>query len=135
MAVKRLGLLAVMAALFVMAAAAVWVGSPYAPVIAPAPQEIEVLWDIEDARQESDKPLVTALENHGVPLAYSEAENRFYCTLGLETGDDWPQLHLTAPGAKYTAVMRREKPIFWKSYGFLPADTLSAGRRMRSCRV
>lgn len=105
MAVKRLGLLAVMAALFVMAAAAVWVGSPYAPVIAPAPQEIEVLWDIEDARQESDKPLVTALENHGVPLAYSEAENRFYCTLGLETGDDWPQLHLTAPGAKGVSLI------------------------------
>ena len=105
MAVKRLGLLAAMAALCALTAAVVYIGSPYAPVVASAPQEIEVLWEIEDARQESETPLVTALQNHGVPLAYSEAENRFYCTLGLENGGDWPALHLTAPDARGVSLI------------------------------
>ncbi|MBQ9741325.1 MAG: hypothetical protein IJV91_10360, partial [Kiritimatiellae bacterium] len=77
MAVKRLKLLGAILALGAAMVCAVLTGSPYAPVVAPAPQEIETIWDIEDVRQESEKPLVTALENHGVPLSYSEAENRF----------------------------------------------------------
>lgn len=92
--------------LFLAAIAAVicW-ASPYAPVVAPAPENIETLWDIEDAREESALPLVTALENHGVPLAYDAGSNTFYCTLGLENGEDWPQLHLTAPSAKGVSLI------------------------------
>lgn len=102
---KRLKLLGAMLALCAAMVGTVIAGSPYAPVVAPAPQEIETIWDIEDLRQESEGPLVTALTNHGVPLAYSEAENRFYCTIGLENGDSWPDIHLTAPDAEGVSLM------------------------------
>ncbi len=69
--------------------------SPYDPVVGPY-VEIETLWAIEDARMESEEPLVTALSNHGVPLAFDEQKNTFYCTLGLDQGIEWPQLQLTA---------------------------------------
>ena len=105
MAVKRLKLIAAIAALCVVTAVAVMMGSPYSPVIAPAPEDIEVIWAIEDTREESGEPLVTALSNHGVPLVYCEDENRFYCTLGLENGDDWPDIHLTAPDAPDVSLM------------------------------
>ena len=96
----KLRILLAMALFAAMMAAVVYFASPYAPVVAPAPEDIEALWEIEDAREESDVPLVTVLENHGVPLAYDVQQNRFYCTLGLENGESWPQLHLTAPQAE-----------------------------------
>ena len=73
--------------------------SPYAPVVQPV-RDIEEIWAIEDSRQESEEPLLTALENNGVALGYDWYENTFYCTLGLDNTDAWPQIHLTAPGAK-----------------------------------
>jgi len=88
----------------VLAAAVLW-GSPYAAVVAPAPENIEDIWDIEDARSESEAPLVTALELGGVPLAYRPETNTFYCTLGLENGESWPQMHLTAPNAPGVQLM------------------------------
>ena len=87
-----------MAALLGAAAAAVLLASPYAPVVEPC-RDIEDIWAIEDAREESDTPLVTALDNNGQALGYDAASNTFYCTLGLGHEEDWPQLHLTAPGA------------------------------------
>lgn len=93
-------MLLAMVLLAAMIAAVVCVASPYAPVIEPAPENVEELWAIEDAREESEVPLVTALENFGVPLAYDAQENRFYCTLGLGNGEEWPKLHLTAPQAE-----------------------------------
>lgn len=99
MAVKRLKLLAGMLALLALMTVVVYVASPYAPVVSQAPEDVEVLWAIEDTRQESETPLVTALSNHGTPLAYDAAANRFYCTLGMENGESWPELYLTAPGA------------------------------------
>ena len=95
----RLRLLLGMAALLGAAAAAVLLASPYAPVVEPC-RDIEDIWAIEDAREESDTPLVTALDNNGQALGYDAASNTFYCTLGLGHEEDWPQLHLTAPGAK-----------------------------------
>ncbi|MBR4038569.1 MAG: CotH kinase family protein [Clostridia bacterium] len=95
----RLRLLLLMLALTAVLAAAVLLGSPYAPVVQPV-ADIETVWAIEDARSESETPLVTALENHGVPLAYDAQENTFYCTLGMDNGDEWPDIHLTAPDAK-----------------------------------
>ena len=92
-------LLLAMLACAAMLAGVVIYGSPYAPVIGPV-AEIEAIWAIEDTRTESEMPLVTALENHGARLGYDAAENTFYCPIGLETGDEWPDIHLTAPGAK-----------------------------------
>jgi len=92
---KKLKLLGAMTALAAMLAAAVWLGSPYEPVVGPV-AEIETVWAIEDARQESETPLVKGLRNHGVPLGYDAESSTFYCTLGLEQGDAWPELHLTA---------------------------------------
>ena len=96
---KRGRLLLAMAALACVIAAVLRFGSPYAPVVEPV-RDIEEIWAIEDARVESEKPLVTALENGGVPLAYDAESNTFYCTLGLDHGEQWPDVHLTAPGAK-----------------------------------
>ena len=96
---KRLKLLMAILSLTVLLVAVVVWGSPYAPVVQPV-MDIEDIWAIEDARVESDAPLVTKLLNFGAPLGYDEDENTFYCTLGMDNGDDWPELHLTAPGAK-----------------------------------
>ena len=96
---KRGRLLLAMAALACVIAAVLRFGSPYAPVVEPV-KDIEDIWAIEDARVESDMPLVTALENNGVPLAYDAETNTFFCTLGLDHGDQWPDIHLTAPDAK-----------------------------------
>ena len=74
---KKLKLLLAMLMLAAMITATVALGSPYAPVVAP-PAEIEDIWAIEDAREESDKPLVTRLHNNGVPLAYDRGNNTFY---------------------------------------------------------
>lgn len=101
---QRLKLLGMMAALALMIAAVLAAASPYAPVIGPAP-EIEAIWAIEDAREYTESPLVTRLENHGVPLAYDAAENTFYCTLGMENGETWPDIHLTAPDARDVSLV------------------------------
>ena len=80
--------------------------SPYAPVVG-GPVDIEVLWEIEDTRVESEEPLVTAMENYGTPLAYDRENNTFYCTLGMENDETWPPLHLTVSnaGGKKTDVL------------------------------
>ncbi len=96
---KRLRLLLGILAMTVLLAGTVVLFSPYAPVIQPE-MDIEQIWAIEDARVESEGPLVTALENHGMRLGYDSEENTFYCPIGLETGDEWPDIHLTAPDAK-----------------------------------
>lgn len=96
---QRLRILMAMAALAALAAAVVICASPYAPVVEPV-ADIEEIWAIEDSRQESEAPLVTALENHGQALGYDADSNTFYCTLGMENSDVWPDIRLTAPGAK-----------------------------------
>jgi len=96
---KKLKLLLAMLACTAMLVCTVIYGSSYAPVVEPV-AEIERIWEIEDARRESEMPLVTALANHGALLGYDETENTFYCPIGLETGDEWPDIHLTAPGAE-----------------------------------
>ena len=65
-------------------------------IVQPAP-DIEFLWEIEDTRSESPLPLVTYLENNGSPLGYDEQSNTFYCTLGMNTSGDWPEISLIAP--------------------------------------
>jgi len=101
---KRLKLLLAMLACAAVLAGVVIYGSPYAPVVAPV-ADIEDIWAIEDTRTESETPLVTALENYGALLGYDKEENTFYCPIGLETGDEWPEIHLTAPGAKGVSLV------------------------------
>ena len=95
----KLRMLAAMAALALVIAGVVAFASPYAPVVQPAAENIEDIWAIEDTRTESGVPLVTALDNLGMPLAYDAQRNTFYCTLGLGHEDTWPEIHITAPGA------------------------------------
>lgn len=98
-------MLLTMAALALAMAGVIACASPYAPPAAPAPEDVETVWAIEDAREESDAPLVTALEVNGVPLAYDAESSTFYCTLGMDNGDDWPDIRLTAPGAAGVRLM------------------------------
>lgn len=95
----RRSFLAPMLALAVLLTVTVGFFSPYAPPVGPY-REIEEQWAIEDERQESVTPLVTRLEMDGMPLAYNAQENAFYCPLGLELSDEWPDLHMTAPNAR-----------------------------------
>ena len=97
---KRLKLLLGILTMTVLLIGTVALFSPYAPVAAPAPENIEEIWAIEDARVESERPLVTHLENHGAPLAYDAASNTFFCTLGLGHEDAWPDIRLNAPDAR-----------------------------------
>ena len=95
---KRLKLMTAILAMTALLVCTVALFSPYAPVVGPVP-DIEDVWAIEDAREESDAPLVTALENNGMRLGYDAQENTFYCPVGLDNGEEWPGLHLSAPGA------------------------------------
>jgi len=52
---EKLKLLLAMFALTMLLAAAVILGSPYAPVVAP-PAAIEEIWAIEDTHRESEDP-------------------------------------------------------------------------------
>lgn len=98
---KLAGMIAAFGALI---CAVIVFASPYTPVVGGV-TEIETLWKIEDARTESEAPLVTGLTNHGVPLAYDAYENTFYCTLGMENGESWPELYLHAQGADGVQVV------------------------------
>lgn len=96
---KRLELLMLATTMTALLAAVVVFFSPYAPTVEPM-KEIEEIWAIEDAREESSVPLLTCLENNGMRLGYDAQQNTFYCTIGLGNGETWPEIHLTAPGAK-----------------------------------
>ena len=85
---KRLKLLLGMAALACAIGLTVKYGSAYRPVVEPV-REIEEIWTIEDEREESEEPLVTRLFCNGAE------SNTFYCTLGLENGEEWPKIKLT----------------------------------------
>ena len=91
---KRLKLLLGMAALACAIGLTVKYGSAYRPVVGPV-REIEEIWAIEDEREESEEPLVTQLFCNGAEAAYDAESNTFYCTLGLENGEEWPKIKLT----------------------------------------
>lgn len=102
---KRIRLLLAMAAFGAAIVLVVCFASPYAPVVGAAPENIEDIWAIEDVREESEAPLVTALENQGVPLAYDAQKNTFYCTLGMDNAETWPKIHITAPDSPDLKLM------------------------------
>ncbi len=64
---------------------------PVAPLMA-----LEDAWAIEDTRRESDAPLVAGMRNGDQELGYDAASQTFYCTVGMETGETWPELALFA---------------------------------------
>ena len=92
---KRFKLFLAMAALACAIGLTVKYGSTYRPVVEPV-REIEEIWALEDAREESEEPLVTRLFCNGVPMAYDAENNVFYGSLGLENGAQWPEIKLTA---------------------------------------
>ena len=96
---KRLKLMTAILAMTALLVCTVALFSPYAPAVGPV-LDIEDVWAIEDAREESDAPLVTVLENNGMRLGYDAQENTFYCPIGLDNGEEWPELRLSAPGAR-----------------------------------
>ena len=62
--------------------------------------ELEEIWAIEDAREESGAPLVTGMRNGDHEMGYDAESDTFYCTIGMETGEDWPELALFAQAAE-----------------------------------
>lgn len=61
--------------------------------------ELEEIWAIEDAREESETPLVKSMRSGDQEMGYDAASDTFYCTIGLETGEVWPELTLFAQAA------------------------------------
>lgn len=96
---QKVKLLAAMLGLAALMVLGIVLGSPYAPPVEPC-MDIEAVWAIEDTRQESESPLVTALQWNGSPLAYEKETNTFYCALGSDLDESWPDIHLTAPNAE-----------------------------------
>lgn len=66
--------------------------------------ELEDAWAIEDTREESDVPLITGMRREADELGYDSESDTFYCTLGMDGGDDWPELALYAQGAEDVRV-------------------------------
>ncbi len=69
--------------------------------------ELEDAWAIEDSREESwETPLVVGMRNGQNELGFDRESNTFYCTLGMESTDEWPELALFAQGAAGTENLR-----------------------------
>ena len=61
--------------------------------------DIEDAWAIEDTREEALEPLVMTMQNGGSALGHDKESRTFYCTIGVDNGDDWPEIRLHAAGA------------------------------------
>ncbi|MBQ4265979.1 MAG: CotH kinase family protein [Clostridia bacterium] len=68
------------------------------------PMPIEEAWAIEDTRHEAETPLVERMRSGNSVLGYDREERTFYCTLGMNCGDDWPVIELFAEGAAQESV-------------------------------
>lgn len=67
----------------------------------------EDAWAIEDTREESwETPLVTSMRNGDSELGFDAESNTFYCTLGMDEGDEWPELSLFASPAEGAENLR-----------------------------
>ncbi len=66
--------------------------------------DIEDAWAIEDARQESETPLVRRMKNGADELGCDAASRTFYCTIGLGHEEAWPQIALSASGEQGVQV-------------------------------
>ena len=61
--------------------------------------ELEDAWEIEDTREETERELVAGMLRGTQELGYDSERRTFYCTLGMDGGDDWPELALFAQAA------------------------------------
>ena len=61
--------------------------------------ELEEIWALEDEREESETPLVAGMRNGDQEMGYDAESGTFYCTIGMETGETWPELALFAQAA------------------------------------
>ena len=89
--------------------------------------ELEDAWAVEDTRTESETPLLAGMRNGDHEMGYDEASRTFYCTIGMETGDEWPELALFAQQAAGVDGLR----VAWiddYAYDF-PADSVRDGWR------
>lgn len=68
------------------------------------PMPIEEIWEIEDAREEAQEPLLARMRMGGALLGYDREKRTFYCTLGMNCGDDWPVIEFFADGATEAPV-------------------------------
>ena len=75
----------------------------HAPVQPAA--DIETIWAIEDARTETDAQLVLSMRCGADEMGYDAQSRTFYATLGLNTGDEWPDIALSAQGAENVQVV------------------------------
>ena len=67
--------------------------------------DIEDAWAIEDERSEAGAPLVRSLFNGESALGYDAGSDTFYCTLVMESGQDWPELALSVQDAPGVSVV------------------------------
>ena len=67
--------------------------------------DIEDAWAIEDERQEAQAPLVRSMFNGDSALGYDAGSDTFYCTLGVDHEDDWPELALSVEDAPGVTVV------------------------------
>lgn len=71
-----------------------------APVPVQTAADIETIWALEDARTETGEQLIDSMFRGGDVLGYDAESRTFYCTLGMENGDEWPAFTLSARGAE-----------------------------------
>ena len=67
--------------------------------------DIEDAWAIEDERSEAEAPLVRSMFNGESALGYDAGSETFFCTLGVEDGQDWPALALSVQDAPGVSVV------------------------------
>lgn len=97
--------------------------TPVSPVA-----DIEDIWAIEDARQESERPLVTGMRNSKSVLGYDAMSNTFYCSIGMDFPDNiWPQLDLYIQSADADTIVNA---VFVDDYAYdYPSDAVAEGYR------
>lgn len=71
---------------------------PPSPVQTAA--DIETIWALEDARTETGEQLIDSMYCGEDVLGYDAESRTFYCTLGMENGDEWPAFTLSARGVE-----------------------------------
>lgn len=66
--------------------------------------DIEEIWELEDVREEAQRPLVHTMYLNEYELGFDAQSNTFYCTLG-ENCEEWPALSLRADGKERPRVV------------------------------